>query len=138
MKALVYVLLCSGALFSGCAGPSEERIDPASHRPDLGTGNVPPYGVLMVISERNANVREGGQGEHEVSSNILFSVFDRNGRMMANSDTQEIRLPPGRYVVRTESEQQKEEVFWVTIEAGKTTEVDARRFEENKGAMPVE
>jgi hypothetical protein len=137
MRIFASLLVSIGAVIAGCA-PAEERIDPNLHRPDIGTGNMPAYGSLTVSSTKQAAEKLAGQGEHEVMPEVFFSVYDSNGRMVANSGAEEIQLPPGRYLVRTEDDQDKEKEFWVTVEAGKATEVDARRLGESKGAMPVE
>lgn len=122
MRAFFGIL---AAALAGCAanGVPESRI------PDVGTGNVEaePMGTLVVrTQERWLGSRVDMQrAEHEQET---FNVRDEEGDILRAEVSDSVMLEPGRYLVEVPRATDHARWFWVTVEAGEITEVDARKL----------
>jgi hypothetical protein len=134
------LILVAGLLTIGCIGCSHEP-DVLAITPDvptLGTARParPWISSLVVSTERwiDLNLASGDDGT--VLRPTGYLLYDEQGvriRYVRNyigaTDTEPmvLDLPPGRYLVRPDKPYTRPPVFWVVVEAGKTTEVDLRK-----------
>ena len=116
MKRLIPLLVLG---FAACRA-TEERIDPSASYPDVKTGNL-LEGELVVDLGTTGFPRKG-------SVTPLYTVYDADGRKVKVSSTASTTLEPGRYLIRLEDPVWEPDIFWVTVEEGKTTYVDPARL----------
>jgi hypothetical protein len=137
MKSLLLVMTAAGLALTGCHTVSPERIDPSVRYPDMKTGTADTRGTLYVEGVGTSNPREQSEaGKSPLPT--LFSVYDGNGNLVTASRTNDVDLRPGRYLVRPENVYEDERTtFWVTIEPGKRTVVDALQANEEHERMNV-
>lgn len=129
------LLLFAGALaVVGCAA-SKPAIDPRGSYPDLGTGNVSPSakGALLVHTETFPSMDgdvlrnlHSGYDAYDPQGQWLF--FVPNHRHSSDESPDPVDLAPGRYLIRPEAGGSPRRTFWVTIQEGKTTEVDVAKL----------
>lgn len=131
-------LVALAATLAGCASSTPENVNPSSKHPDLGKGNMSQEGTLVVVGPEMAEYEGGGQGVHEANTGPIFAVYDQQGRFIAKTDTGEMTLAPGRYLVRTEPAHGAPSLFWVTVEKGQVTEVNTGKVEEHGKQLRVD
>lgn len=117
--------LCLAAL-AGCAGP---RSIPEGQIPDVGRGNAraETLGSLIV---RTQDVGPNGRFDEKraFEGGAPFNVLDADGEVVQTEVQGRTTLKPGRYLVEVPRATAHARWFWVTVAAGETTEVDARKI----------
>lgn len=136
MKHLVLSLAIIGLALSGCQTASEQGINPSGAYPDVKKGNVTPEEGRLILHRDVPVTEPGGQGVEEVAEQVAFTVFDQQGRLVKRVSGSETLLPAGRYLVRVEGSTYERQPFWVTIESGRTVEVDVRKVYEHQVRPP--
>jgi hypothetical protein len=121
----------TGLLLAGC-GAERDQVNPFNDYPDARTGNVPATGMLTVEGVANPG-EPGGQGKYEPVVTSMYSIYDESGRFVKDSTAPTTSLAPGRYLIRVDNDNFKPTPFWVTVESGKTTVVDARTIQTTDG-----
>ncbi|HVR84486.1 MAG TPA: hypothetical protein VMU54_09260 [Planctomycetota bacterium] len=136
---------------TACAIPRESHIDPAGPYPDARIGTVvreiSENGVLVVFTSTVRVDLEGRlyhlpndlnwNSSHSVHTG--YSIYDPSGRLVrevpnhtplivSDEGPTEVALPAGDYLVRLDRIEGEHRAFWVTIDAGRRTEVDPARF----------
>lgn len=129
MKYLILSAATFGLAFSGCQLNPQEHINPSGAYPDAKMGNVtvPKEGKLVVHRDIPA-LQPGGQSENSPVSRAGYTVFDEQGGEVKHVEGSETTLPVGRYLIRLDEPTHERTPFWVTIQSGKTTEVDVARL----------
>lgn len=128
---------------AACQGAAPDRLPPNSPYPDAGTGMPRSQGSgELVVYTATYPSREASRGGipgpgsdawHVYSGYTVYSAdggrigYIQNHPSSASSDESPstVLLAPGRYLIRTDLPAEHPEIFWVTIEAGKETRVDA-------------
>jgi hypothetical protein len=132
MKSFFLATVAAGVALCGCATTDQDRVDPHKSYPDVKAGNVEPTGTLSIrnLSETGAN--PAGYQKREPGTSTLYTVYDHDGNFVADARSVTTDLPPGRYLIRLNEAAADEanRTFWVDIESGKTTIVDADRIHE--------
>lgn len=135
MKTLLLTTTAAALAMMGCNTVSPEHVDTSRSYPDLHTGEAPSTGTLYVegfgstLPHEQADVRK-------LPAPTLYSVYDVNGNLVTAPRTNDVELPAGRYLVRPEYvDEDERNPFWVTIEAGKRTFIDADQI--HSGRMNV-
>src|SRR5579872_2732957 len=127
MKHLLLILAIFGLTLAGCQTATEQSINPSGAYPDVKKGNVTPEEGKLILHRDVPLIEPGGQGSQEAVQEAAFSVFDQQGRLVKRVSGSETTLPAGRYLVRVEGTTPEKPPFWVTIESGRTVEVDVRK-----------
>jgi|SRR5581483_9139837 len=129
MKHLL-LAAAAGLALSGCA-TREDRVDAHKNYPDVRTGNVDQTGKLDVRGW-DAPGGPSEMGRPNTGSLPIYTVYDAQGNFVADSKSGTTDLAPGRYLVRLNAPgtDDANRTFWVNIESGKTTVVDAERIHE--------
>lgn len=116
--------LCLAAL-AGCAArrPIPEGL------PDAGRGNVEQEATGLLIV-RTQDVQPNGRFDEKraFEGGTPFNVLDADGEVVQTEVLGRTTLEPGRYVVEVPRATSHARRFWVTVAAGETTEVDARKI----------
>ncbi|MCI0651802.1 MAG: hypothetical protein L0Z55_07950 [Planctomycetes bacterium] len=116
---------------SGCA-MSHPPVDPSRSYPDLGTGNVRPIESASLIVRTPTRLSHEDDVARYVHTG--YDIYDDKGKWQQYvtnrvSFTDEgpvaVTLSPGRYLVGLECGAPESRLFWVTVEPGAITEVDA-------------
>jgi hypothetical protein len=131
MKTLLLTTAAAALAILGCDTVAPEHIDNSKSYPDLHTGGAVSTGTLYV--EVVGFVHPGEQADvRKIPASTLYSVYDLNGNLVTAPRTNEVELPAGRYLVRPEYvDSDERNPFWVTIEPGKRTTIDADQLRSN-------
>jgi hypothetical protein len=136
MKRFLLATVAAGVALCGCATTDQDRVDPHKSYPDVKAGNVEPPGTLSVRGLPESAANTPGYQKREPGTSTMYTVYDRDGNFVSDSRSGTTDLPPGRYLVRLNESTTDEanRTFWVDIESGKTTIVDADRIHEAQKA----
>lgn len=132
MKSFLLATVAAGVALCGCATTDQDRVDPHKNYPDVKAGNVEQTGTLSVRNLSETAGNPPGYQKREPGTTSLYTVYDRDGNFVADSRSGTTDLPPGRYLVKLNeaAADDANRTFWVDIESGKTTIVDADRVRE--------
>ncbi len=132
MKTFFLATVAAGVALCGCATTDQDRVDPHKNYPDVKAGNLEQTGTLSV---RGVDAPGGPSevGRPYSGAYPMYTVYDSQGNFVAESKSGTADLAPGRYLVRLNGPTPADDAnrtFWVNIESGKTTIVDADRIHE--------
>jgi hypothetical protein len=137
MRNFWVAAVAAGLALAGCSSYSEEQVNPSGKYPDARTGNAKENGTLNIMNADWPGPRIGGEGRNVPMPTPLASIYDQDGNFITNTRSTQTSLAPGRYLVRLEDEEgQNSSPFWVTIEPGKATDIDARTVKSPEGKQP--
>ena len=132
MKTLLLTTTAAALAIMGCDTVSPEHIDNSKSYPDLHTGEAVSTGTLYVDVAGSTLPHEQND-VRKLPAPTLYSVYDLNGNLVTAPRTNDVELPVGRYLVRPEYvDSDQHNPFWVTIEAGKRTFIDADQLHSGK------
>src|SRR6185295_5840850 len=124
-KTLLLTTTAAALAMLGCDTVSPEHVDTSRIYPDLHTGEAVSTGTLYVDGLGSTLPHEQND-VRKLQAPTLYSVYDLNGNLVTAPRTNDVELPAGRYLVRPEYVSDDERnPFWVTIEPGKRTFIDA-------------
>lgn len=128
---------------AACSSAAPERLSPTANWPDANKGAEPrtETGDLIIYTTSYPN-REASRGYMSGKDQPVWHVYSgytvygadgvrigyiQNHTSYPSSDEapSTVLLAPGRYLIRTDLPSDRPEIFWVTVEAGKETRVDA-------------
>ena len=133
MKTKGWATVMAAALL-GVAGCSAPHVDPSGRYPDAGQGNVPqPSAEKVGASVGTLRVdtvveRWGSNNNESPRVQSRYSVYDERGNLVAGGLWGDSDLPAGRYLVTLRETPGAPQTFWVSVQAGKVTEVDPVRL----------
>jgi len=135
MKTLLLTTAAAALAILGCDTVAPEHIDTSRSYPDLHTGQAVSTGTLYVEGIGSTLPHEQND-VRKLQAPTLYSVYDLDGNLVTAPRTNDVELPAGRYLVRPEYvDEDQRNPFWVTIEPGKRTIVDAEQI--HSGRMNV-
>jgi hypothetical protein len=135
MKILLLMTTAITLAIMGCNTVAPDHIDASRSYPDLHTGDAVSTGTLYVEGIGSALPHEQAD-VRKLPAPTLYSVYDSHGNLVTAPRTNDVELPAGRYLVRPEYvDDDERNPFWVTIEPGKRTVVDAEQI--HSGRMNV-
>lgn len=137
MKILAAGMVAVALALAGCAESTPDQVNPKGDYPDLKTGHVDQTGTLNVEGIASGPYHTENPGRIGPMQSDLYSVYDSEGRYIMSSRKGSVELPAGRYLVRLYDEDRSP--FWVTIENGRTTNIDVNRIDDARpSTAPVQ
>jgi len=135
MKTLLLTTTAAALAITGCDTVAPDHVDTSRSYPDLHTGQAVSTGTLYVDGIGSTLPQEQND-VRKLQAPTLYSVYDVNGNLVTAPRTNDVELPAGRYLVRPEYvDEDARNPFWVTIEPGKRTFIDADQL--HSGRMNV-
>ncbi|HLY09357.1 MAG TPA: hypothetical protein VKW04_08655 [Planctomycetota bacterium] len=133
MNRTTVAILSLGLGLAGCEAVPPDHVQVSGSYPDVRTGNASESGTLTIDHPTFPGPQIGGTGRMVPMTPPLYTVYDQNGDVVENARGKTISLAPGRYLIQLDNEDPERAPFWVTIESGKTTVVDAQTIEPAQG-----
>jgi len=147
MKSHGLIAAALAGSLAACASAPDSDLDPSGPAPEVGSGSLhreqDPSGYLRVFTPVLRVDQEGKPAQPECDSSFRvasgYSIYDPEGRRVfdvanhsplitADEEPSVVGLPPGTYLIVLNRPVGEARAFWVTVDSGRLSEVDATRL----------
>jgi PBP1b-binding outer membrane lipoprotein LpoB len=127
-------------LLAGCSHAAPERLDPQQEYPDTGRPETSGAGQLTVYTEPYPDTPAGrlysGYTLYDAQGVRIGYIRNHTPTDSADVTPTTVTLSAGRYLIRTDLPPERPRIFWVTIDRGKETRLDAVTLTETPAGEP--